>query len=179
MSTVYFKRCLFAMLTLAVLSAAAAERNLSRWDYLGKNIPDPWNGIEITVQEHNLTPDGQRTLQVVCGYDRDDLEWPSFLAYRTPASLFSGVKQAEIVFYVKGKRGNVIGLRVTAHAPNSTHLSKTVEYTMTGEWQQIRYREALSNAPSARWVNAPRLLLLKFTAGDRFRFGPLTLNAID
>lgn len=160
-------------------SVMAAEKTLQHWDYREKNFPVPWNGIGMTVEGNNLTPERQTALLVTCEYDRADLEWPSFLAYRIDSKLLAEVKKVELSFYVKGKKGDVIGLRVTAHAPNSTHFSKTVEYTLTGEWQQIRYREPLFGPPGSRFADAPRLLLLKFLAGDRFYFGPLTLKRID
>lgn len=160
-------------------SVMAAEKTLQHWDYREKNFPDPWNGISMIADVKNLTPERQTALRVTCEYDRDDLEWPSFLAYRIDSKLLAEVKKVELSFYVKGKKGDVIGLRVTAHAPNSTHFSKTVEYTLTGEWQRISYREPLFGPPGSRFADAPRLLLLKFLAGDRFYFGPLTLKSID
>ena len=162
---------------LMAVALMAAENTVQRWDYQGKNTPIPWNGITITATTA-LTPDHQPVLPVRCEYNRDELEWPSFLAYRISAAALDGVKKVKIFFYVKGPKNDVIGLRVTEHAPLSAHYSKTVEYRLTGDWQLVEYQETLFNEPGDRWANAPRLLLLKFHAGDDFYFGPLTLQSI-
>lgn len=166
-----------AALLLSPLAACGQART-QEWNYSNlQNTPENWGGLKISVNKEVKTPDGQPSLELVPEYSTEDLEWPSHLRYPARAALAIGAKSVEVTFWFKGDVGSQIAMRVTA--ANAGHYTATRYYELTGEWQKIEFKEALTGQVSGKWLSAPRLLLSKAKGGQHYFIGPVAFKAVE
>jgi len=163
---------------LVLLLAASETRRTVLWNYQSEDrTPENWNGVKIAVNPQIKTPDGKTVLELMPEYGRDDLQYQSYLTFMVRSEVLKTAKAVEISFWAKGEKGAEIALRVTSD--RATHCSPTRAFPMNGEWQRIQYRETMFGPVGGKWACAPRLLLEKDKAGQRFFLGPVRLKLID
>lgn len=154
---------------------AAGWENIYCCDYRGENVPELWNGLKMSCFSTVKSPVAGPVVEIECQYNREELLWPSFFVISRPASELKSIDAVRISFYVRGKEGNIMGMRITEDAPGATRFSDTEEHKMTGKWQKICYIKKLKPI-HCDYINIPRIFFLKSNAGDKFYFSPLIID---
>ncbi|HSI84575.1 MAG: hypothetical protein ACAI35_17720 [Candidatus Methylacidiphilales bacterium] len=164
------------ILSVSVSILAASSPRTAEWNYTSRtDTPEGWGNARLSLSSDIKTPDGKPSLEFVPEYNREEQEWPAHLRFPARTELLKGAKAVEVTFWIKGDADTQVAVRVTSS--RATHYSATRTYDLTGDWQKIEFKSDITGQIGGRWLSAPRLLLEKARAGQRFFIGPVTFKA--
>ena len=155
------------------------------WNFTSGKVPPPqemgrWpgQGCQITVSNNELTPDGQKTLEIAIDKERDGNGIGARQVILSCPNRFLVRQRIKVSFLVKASQATT--LRVATAQRNVPYGSfnklNFSEIAVQTRWQPFVWEFEVEKVLPDREVTLPRLMFGKAEAGTRLWLGPIAVE---